>query len=566
MPFSRNYADIAIKYADDVLAGRVVACKWVKLACKRFKRDIADAKSKGWLFDVSEVWSVCDFIENLPHVEGSWETSTITLEPWQIFILANVFGFRWPNGKRRFNTCYIEVARKNAKSTLSSGIALYCLVMEGEVGPQVKIAATTGSQARIVFDVAKKMAEKTPALMEAGALEVMANSIVCGLNDGSMQPINAKASTQDGLNPHLSLIDELHAHKSRALFDVLKSARGARKNPLSWYITTAGYNTLGVAYEQRQMVEKILGDVLPGDHYFGIIYTLDESDDPFSEENWIKANPNLGVSVQLAEFRGYALEAKNSPASLGEFKTKRLNIWLNALGSWLQVEKWDLCADKTLNIEDFKGQECWIGVDMSDKDDITAVVLIFLKDGDPVIFVRFYLPRKQVEAKAQTVGAHYAVWAASGALILTEGDWISRDHIKADIKNDLELYNVRALIFDQHSGAQAIVEDLQEQCSHAGILAKTSKNFTGPANELEARVKNLKLKHTGNPVMRSMIDNAVVERRVDKSILPKKPSPMSPLKIDGVDATITALAGMLSIAPPGGGSASIYEKRDLVVV
>lgn len=562
----RDYSAIAKTYAKDVIAGRIGACKWVKFACRRFLQDVKDGKKKGWTFDETEVWSVCNFIEQLPHVEGRWETPTITLEPWQIFILANVFGFRYPDGRRRFDTAYIEVARKNAKSTLTSGVSLYCLTMEGEVGPQVKIAATTNSQARIVFDVAKKMAEKTPALIDACELEPLANAVVSHLNGGSMQPINAKASTQDGLNPHLSVIDELHAHKSRALFDVLKSARGARKNPLSWYITTAGYNTQGVAYEQRQLVEKILEGVLPGDHYFGMVFTLDEGDDPFDESVWIKANPNLGISVQLHEFRNYALEAKNSIASLAEFKTKRLNMWLNAVGAWLSVEHWDKCADPTLSLEDFEGQDCWIGVDMSDKDDITAVVLMFERDGMPVIFERFYLPRLQVEVKAQTVGAHYAVWAAEGHLTLTEGDWISRDTIKADLRGDLERFNVLSVVFDQHSGAQAIAEELQDECEKVVIMPKTAKNFTAPATEFEARIKNNKLRHRGSPVMRWMVSNVVVERRVDKSLLPKKPSAMSPLKIDGIDATLQAEAGRSIIAPQGSGKRSIYESRDMVVV
>jgi phage terminase large subunit-like protein len=201
---------------------------------------------------------VCDFIEKLPHVEGHLGDADMTLEPAQIFILSVVFGWRRVNdGLRRFSTVYIEMARKGAKSTLTAGVALYCLCCEGEVGPQIVIGATTGEQAGKVFNPAKKMVERTEDLREAFGSQAFSRSIACKSNGGFIQPINAKGKTQDGWNPHLGILDELHAHKDRALFDVIKSAFGARKNPLLWVITTAGFDTVGVCYEQRTFVTKI---------------------------------------------------------------------------------------------------------------------------------------------------------------------------------------------------------------------------------------------------------------------------------------------------------------------
>lgn len=555
----RDYSSIAKKYAQDVCAGRLVACKWVRLAAERFLSDLKTCKKKGFVFDESAVWSACDFMEHLPHVEGQWETPTITLEPWQVFIVANVFGFRWPDGRRRFNTVYIEVGRKNAKSTFTAGMALYGLGMEREIGPQIKCAAPTGRQARIVFDVACKMVNKSTDLKEALELQVFANSIVCGVTDGSMGPINSKASTQDGLNPHWSIIDEFHAHKSRGLYDVLKSARGARKNPMSWYITTAGDDVNGVCYEQRSIVTKILDGIFEADHYFGIIFTLDlgeegrDGDDPFDESVWVKANPNLGVSVGLKELREYASEARVSPSSQGEFKTKRLNIWISAAAAWLNVDQWRKCGDTSgLTLDDFAGEECWIGVDMSDRDDITAKVYLFWRDDRPYVFTKFYLPREQVEAKAQTVGGHYSAWAEQGHLTLTDGNWISREAIKTDLQADIVKFVVQYIGFDQWGGAQSMAEDIQDDFSgKIIILPKTAKNFTAPALDLEARVKNSLIVHDNNQVMNWMVSNAVVERRVDKTILPKKPSTNSNKKIDGVDALITAMAGFMVIAPSG---------------
>jgi len=552
MASAPDYAAVALGYADAVLRGRIVACKLVKAACYRFKRDLREKKR--WVFSPAAVAHVCGFVELLPHVEGTWDSARIRLEPWQIFLLANVFGFRLPDGTRRFRNVYIEVARKNAKSTLSSVIALYCLVMEGELGPKVLTAATTGDQARHVFDPAKLMVRRTPDLRDAAELTVYKDAIVCDMNGGSIRPINAEAGKQDGKNPHLVVIDELHAHKDRGLYDVLASAFGSRRNPLMWMITTAGYNTQGVCYEQRKISEDVLSGTLEANDYFALIYTLDEGDDPFDEAVWIKANPNLGVSVLLPQFRGYAAIAKHSVPSQGEFKTKRLNIWLNAVSSWLDVAKWDRCADPALRREQFAGRDCWIGCDLSDKNDITAVCLQFLDDEwHPVLLFRFYLPADVVGERAHTTGAHYLDWATSGDLTLTEGDWISREKILEDLRADIAMFNVRSILFDQFSGAQMLAEALKDEVEHVGFYAKTAKNFTAPATEFESRILRGRLRHDGNKVMRWMVGNAAVERRVDKSLLPKKSSRDSTRKIDGVDAALLASAGAMTVAVPTNG-------------
>ena len=314
----RDFVAIAEAYAREAAAdqqGRRF-CKWARLAAVRHLRDMERAsQDPDWpyQFDAWHAADVCEFAERLPHVEGRWNTATITLEPAQIFWLTSLFGWRRrTDGMRRFSVAYIEVARKNAKSTLAAIVSLYCLTCEGENGPQILIAATTGEQANKVFSPAKRMVERTTALREAFLVQAFVRSISCGGNGGFIQPINAKASTQDGWNPHAAVLDELHAHKDRGLYDVVRSAFGARKNPLLLQITTAGHNHEGVCYEQRTLLTKILEGVVTADHYWGVIYTLDEGDDPFDAGVWIKANPLLGVSIQLEEMQGYAIEARNS--------------------------------------------------------------------------------------------------------------------------------------------------------------------------------------------------------------------------------------------------------------
>ncbi|MGY4572585.1 terminase TerL endonuclease subunit [Bradyrhizobium sp. USDA 3256] len=555
----RDYPSIAERYCRDVLAGAVVAGKWTRLACRRHLQDLARAGDATFRYTFS-AWhasDVCDFIEKLPHVEGKWASPTITLEPWQVWLLVCVFGWRRKSdGGRRFEQSYVEVARKNAKSALTSGVSLYCLTCDGEVGPQIKTAATTGGQARIVFDVASKMARATPDLREAFGLEVMANSVVCHQNNGSIQPINAKSSTQDGLNPHLTVVDELHAHKDRSLFDVLRSATGARKNPLMWMITTAGYSTIGVCYEQRDYLCKVLEGVVEDDSYFGVIYTLDEGDNPFDETVWPKANPNLNVSVDIEKMRAYARQAKNSPASEGEFRTKRLNLWQNSHSTWLSIEQWKACGDTTLKIDDFAGKLAWIGVDLADTNDVAALVIVFERDGVHHAFARFYLPEDLVEICAHRTTTHYKVWADQGFITTTKGDFIDHNAIEQDIRALCEAHQVMSIRLEHYGSAQ-IAANLMEDGLPVEIVHKKPETYSEPAKLLEAWVEVRKFRFDGNPVLTWMASNCVVDRRVNGSILPKKEHKDSPKKIDGIDALIMAIG-----AAAAGESRSAYDSDD----
>jgi phage terminase large subunit-like protein len=550
MADDRDYIKIARKYRDEVLKDKGEKfCKWVRLVAEREKLD----REKKWKYYFSDFHAsdVCHFVELLPHIEGVWKTPTLMLEPWQIFILTTIFGWRKKVGAekslddpRRFNTVYIELARKNGKSALSSAIALYCLCCENEQGPQIKTAATTGDQARIVFDICRKMVERTPDLRDAFGLESFANSIPCEDNSGNIKPINSKASTQDGLNPHCSIIDELHAHVDRSLFDVLKSARGARRNPMSWYITTAGYHLDGVCYEQRTYVTKILERALTGDHYFGIIYTLDKGDDHLDKSVWIKANPNLKVSVNFDELCDFANETKNDPGSEGEFKTKRCNIWLNAADAWLNMYQWDECEDSDLRIEDFTDIDCFVGADLADKNDVVAVAALFCKDDIFYAFPKFFLAKDLVDELAHKTHSHYKTWAKTGIFDLTPGAYVDFVVVEDYIRSLCKSYNVIEVIFDQYGSHQMLSNldrDRVPGREGALMLHKSAKTYTDPALDLEARLRAKKFKHDGNPALKWMASNTVVDRRVDGSLLPKKESKNSPNKIDGIDAILMAM-------------------------
>ncbi|MFO1080847.1 MAG: terminase large subunit [Reyranellaceae bacterium] len=564
-PEDRDYVAIGRQYAEDIVARRIVAGKWARLACKRHLEDL---KRPDWeyVFDAWHAADICDFIEKLPHIEGVWDTPTIRLEPPQVFILTTIFGWRRrSDGFRRFSSAYIEAARKFAKSTLTAGVALYCLCCEGEPGPQIVIGATTGEQAGKVFNPAKAMVDKVPALREAFGLETFARSIACEQNGGFIQPINAKGKTQDGWNPHLGVLDELHAHKDRSLFDVIKSAMGARKNPLLWIITTAGFDTNGVCYEQRTLATKMLEGVVPLDHLFAVIFTLDEKDDPFDERVWVKANPMLGITPRLEVMRAAAKDAKASPREEGNFKTKNLNVWMSAASAWLNMVQWQACGDATLGWDAFEGRDCWIGCDLADKNDITAAVLAAFDDDGRLIFKpKFWLPEAVLRSPEHGEGrgsAQYRTWAAGAdpALILTPGDWVDHAEVEAVVRDWIARYSVRKVTFDQFAAAQLMAVRLNEDLATpdnplAQILHKKAVNVTDPAKDLEARVKSgpNRLRHDNNPVMNWMASNACVARRRDETILPIKESEMSPNKIDGIDALINAIhPAIVNPAAPG---------------
>ena len=547
----RDYPRIALAYAEGAVADTEGErhCKWVRLACQRHLDDLARSEAEpDWPYEFDD-WhasDICDFVEKLPHVEGRWATPTIVLEPWQVFVLVVVFGWRRrSDGGRRFSMAYIEVARKNGKSALTAGVALYALTCEGEPGPQAYIGATTGEQAGKVFKPAAEMVRRTPALREAFGLEAFSWSIACP-DGGFMKPINSRSSTQDGHNPSFAALDELHAHKDRGLFDVVRSSEGSRKNPMLWMITTAGYSTVTVCYDQRTLVTKVLQGILDAEHYFGIIYTLDADDDPYEESNWIKANPNLGASIRIEALRNYAIEAATSAQSEGEFLTKRCDQWLRAANTWLPMKAYDDCEDPQISIDDFRGEPCWIGCDLADKSDIAAVCAVFERDDLLYAFPAFYLPEELVASLAASVGSHYAAWAKDGILTLTPGDWIDHERIEQDIRAFRDHYEVRAIRFDQYGGAQTMAQRLEGDGFKAAILAKTAKNFTDPARDLEARIKVHRFRHDGNPCLRWNASNAVAEERRDGSLLPTKEKKGSANKIDGIDALLLGLAAKMA--------------------
>lgn len=551
-----KYVDTALNYARRVVAGKVSACKWTRLACQRQLDDLARPTSDDWkfVFDVQRAERPCEFIELLPHIKGKWarDKRLIELEDWQCFVITTVFGWvRWVESGyddvpgrflRRFREGYTEVPRKNAKSTLSSGLALYMLTADGEQGAEVYSAATTRDQARIVFDDAKAMADRLPGLRTYLGLAILQHALTVANTSSSFRPLAAEGSTLDGLNVHFAVIDELHAHKTRAVYDVIDTARGAREQSLLWNITTAGSDRSGICYERRTHVTKVLDGQIADDSLFGIIYTIDDGDDPHDPKSWAKANPNWLKSVLPDDMESASRKGAAMPSAMGNFLTKRLNVWINGDSAWMDMPAWNRCANPHLNIDELAHLPCVTGLDLASKVDVAAKVWIFHDEARDKYLLKpvFYLPERAVE---QSGNSQYDGWRRAGHLIVTDGEVVDFDIIEDGLREDMRTLQVREIAYDPWQATQLASHMLAEGAPMVE-LRQTVQNISEAMKTLEALVLQGKLEHDGNPMMTWMISNVVCHRDAKDNIYPRKERNEN--KIDGPVAAIMALGRLLA--------------------
>jgi phage terminase large subunit-like protein len=534
-------------YIEDVLSGKISACWWVKRACQRQKQDLAKP-DWDYYFSDEQANMVCDFIESLPHIKGSqFAGQLLRLEPWQCFIITTVFGWlHCDTGLRRFKTVYIECPRKNGKSTLSAPVALFLLTADEEMGAEVYSAATTRDQAKIVWEDAKRMVDRSPSLRSALGVATSAHAIYVANRASTMKALSRdQQGNLDGLNIHGAIIDELHGHKDRGVWDVIETGTGARAQPLIWAITTAGSNRVGICYEQQAYVRKILDEVHEDNSYFGIIYTIDDADDPFDPKSWVKANPNYGISVSPDDLERKARKAMQMAAAQNNFLTKHLNVWVNADTSWMNMQAWAKCADESLDEANFVDDNCVIACDLATKVDVAAKIKLFWREIDTKIhyyvFGKYYLPE---DAAEDGRNSHYHGWANEGKIVLTDGNVTDYSVIEEDIREDARQFTVIEGCFDPWQ-ASSIMQRLQGDGLTVKEYRQTVQNMSEPMKELEALTLQGRIHHNGDPVLTWMISNVVARLDAKENIYPKKEFPEN--KIDGAVALIMALGSALSL-------------------
>lgn len=558
----------AEQYARDVISGKIIACRWVRLACERHVDDLAHAHKRGLHFDIEAAEYVLHFIGMLRHSKGKWgrgKGEFIKLEPWQQFIIWVAFGWKRADGLRRFRTVYLEVARKNGKSTVAAGLGLLLAFADGEPGAEVYSAATKRDQARIVHKEAIRMVRKNSGLKKH--INIVKDNLNLELTASKYEPLGADSDSTDGLNVHGVIADELHAWKTREMWDVLETATGSREQPMMIAITTAGLDRRSVCYEKHEYTRKVLEGwkdrSFEDDTWFGMIFTLDEGDDWRDESVWIKANPNLGVSKYFDDMRMKAKRAGQMAAALNNFLRRELNVWVQGEVKWMPMDDWRACAGEVPALElprRLKGITCYAGLDLSSTSDITAFIMVFPDDDDYIdVVCRFWIPEDNMLIRSRDDGVHYQKWVEQGYIEATPGNVIDYDWIFEQVEKDAEDFDIDQTAFDRW-GAARVVQVLEKKGMTMVQFGQGFASMNPPMKELERLVLSKKIRHGNNPVLTWMADNLVARLDPAGNIKPDKEK--SREKIDGIVALIMAID--LALRHPE--AKSVYEKRGIRMI
>lgn len=551
-------SDQVTAYAKSVVKGNVPACKYVKQACQQHL-DLLKKRRSGYHFDPDKADHAISFFRFLRHYQGEWAGCVLHLEPWQAFIVGYIFGWIRADGTRMVRTAYIEIPRKNGKSTLAAGIALYLMIADGEPGAKIYSAATKKDQAKEVWTSAAKMVKQSPSLSKRVRHFKASNNLSYEATDSLFEPVGADEDTLDGLNIHGVIIDELHAHKTRAVWDVLDTAVGSRRQPLVFAITTAGFGGApSICREQHDYAERILDGIIEDRSYFAYIATIDEGDDWADEATWAKANPNYGISVKIEDLRIKCKRAKEQVGYQNTFRRYYLNEWTSQASRWIDLTIWDK-ARKRIKGEDLEGRECYGGLDMADSIDIAAFSLVF--PGHPFRAKGFFwVPEEAIEQRSKRDRVPYDVWAKEGWIKATEGNVIDYQAVRVDIEELAIVYDLREIAYDRW-GARQLMQELENEAGLEVVSFGQGYTSMSPAaKEFMRLLVSGGLAHDGNPVLRWMADNVVVMTDPAGNIKPDKKK--SREKIDGIVALIMALDRAVVRENRG----SVYETRGIEVV
>jgi phage terminase large subunit-like protein len=538
-------------YALDVVAKKIVACKYIVGACERYLLDIKNEEAN-FYFDWDAAEKYIRSVQRFEHVIGHWSTDNIVFEPWQCWVWMNIMGFKIrETGFRRFRIAHIEVARGNAKSAMASQTVLYFLALDDPNGNQISTVATKKDQARIVLDSARAMARKNKSFLKHTGVNVLAHSIIHNPSNSVVRALASEHSGLDGLNDVLAVCDELHAMK-RDTFEVIYSGMSKRKDSLTLCITTAGQDVHSVGCSQSAYAKKLsVGEVFD-DQFFAAVYTLDEGDDWAEEKNWIKPNPNLGVSVDLDTLRAKVDKALVTPADMANIKIKHMNMWIAEAAAFYDQAMWDKCADPTLKLEDFAGKKCRLGLDLASHIDITSEALVFRDKDVYTIFDRSYLPEETLTQAKNTL---YDDCVEKGYLIKTQGAAINYDFIKKQLLEDAKTFKIEECLYDAWSATQ-IAQELSEKIEMVKVGMNVA-NFSEPMKKLDSLMREGKIRHNGSPLLRWCLGNVVAKEDHNSNVYPRKSH--EKLKIDPIIAILMAMAGWIQ----DDASDSIYDTQGI---
>lgn len=534
-------AEAVHEYARAVVGGELVTGRLVRLACERHLRDLDDGAKRGLYFDAEDASRALEFFGFLTQRKGEWGGQRLQLQPWQMFRIGSVFGWKRADGTRRFRVAFNEVARKNGKTTEAAGVGLKLAFFDGEPGAEVYVAATKRDQAKICWSEAHWMVthRNAPAGLKRKVTALTANLHDPGTGS-KFEPLGADADSTDGLNIHGEIDDELHAWKNREFAEKLDTATSARRQPLRWIITTPGFDRTSLCWDMHDYAVKVLEGVVEDDSLFAYIASIDEGDDWRDPSVWIKANPNLGVSTKLETITEKCRKAEQIIREQNAFKRMYCGLWTEAEDRWVSTELWD-SQRKRAKRKTLESRRCFAGVDLSSTKDITALVLWFPDDdgdgGDVLPF--FFVPEEGIADRERSDRVPYSTWIAEGHIEVTPGPAVDYDYIEEKLKELAATYEIASVAKDPWQAVQFGVHVRSMGLQVVDVPPNASR-LNAPTRELERLLQLRGLRHGKNPVLRWMASNAVAVEDSRGQI--KLDKLKSREKIDGLSALVNALA------------------------
>ncbi|WP_157143166.1 terminase large subunit [Brachyspira pilosicoli] len=562
------------EYINKVINKELPVCQAAFLAVKRHLDDIEKSKNNDYpfYFDEDEAKRPITFIQSLVHTKGEWANHNIILESWEQFIIASIFGWRRKENKlRRYKKAYVQVSRKNGKTTFASGIGNYCFFCDSpaEAGVEIYYIATKKDQAKIAWSESERQIRKAKALNKEAITYKQTSTITKKKDTASKsKPLGQDSNTEDGLNPHLVIVDEYHAHPDNELLNVLESGMGARRQPLTFIITTAGFDKTSVCFSEYEYAKQILQGSLNNDEYFCIIYEPDNIKDIWifmseykeklnnnqntqEQEELInniifQANPNINISVKDSYLKSRLFEGLDKPVQRTDILTKNLNVWTQASEVWISSDRWlKSYLHQNININELKGKRACIGLDLATTRDIAAYVLCFdTVDNDPYILLpRFFMPKENIRQRSKEDRVSYELWASQGLITLTNGDIIDFDIIESSILQDAKDFEIIEIAYDPWKAIEIITHLESEGFKMQQVRQSFAVGGLSEGTSLfEKTIDERKLLHGNNPVLNWMISCCEVKTDGRDNYLPVKPDRRRSYKrIDGVVASIMAL-------------------------
>jgi len=517
------------------------------------------------MYDEMKAQRVIKFIENLKHTKGIFHGQPFKLLPWQEKIIREVFGTVRDEDPtiRQYTSAYIEIPKKQGKSELGAAIALNMLINDDEWKAEVYSCAADRQQAGIVFDVAVDMVQQCPPLMKRIKIIHSMKRMVYQPTGSIYQVLSSEVATKHGLNVSACIFDELHTQPTRALYDVMTQGSGdARRQPLWFFLTTAGTDRNSICWEVHQKALDILEGRKNDPRFYPVIFGLKDEDDWHDEKNWYKANPSLGHTITIDKVRDAFRKAMETPADEAMFRQLRLNQWIKSSIRWLPMDRWDDCGG-IVDPSALEGRICYAGLDLSSTSDLTTLVLVFPPTDDSeqyTVLPFFWLPEETLELRVRRDHVMYDKWERQGFLMTTEGNVVHYGFIERFICELGERYNIREIAYDRWN-ATMMVQALQDDGFNMVPFGQGFKDMSPPTKELMRLVLERKINHGSHPVLRWNVDNVKV--RQDPAGNLKIDKAKSTEKVDGAVALVMAIDRALKNTNSG---SSVYDDRGLLFI